>query len=325
MYVSGSLAILLVALVLDRLVGDPDAIWSRVPHPVVGFGKLVGVFDRTFNDEDVSGAARARRGFFSILLLVVFGAVVGRWLDMLLGLIGIAGIVVEILVVTVLLAQKSLVDHVRAVRDGLSEGGLDGGREAVSLIVGRDPETLDESAVARAAVESLAENASDGVVAPAFWYAVFGLPGLFAYKIINTADSMIGHRNEKYLAFGRSSAILDDIVNWIPARLTGLMIAIADGSLRGLRRARRTLVVMVRDARLHRSPNAGWPESAMAAATGVALGGPRYYGGELTDDPFLNVAGRHSVTEKDIETAIAVFWRAMTVLAVVVAVLAALI
>ena len=258
-------------------------------------------------------------------MLVIFGAVIGRWLDLLLGLIGVAGIVVEVLVVTVLLAQKSLVDHVRAVREGLDEGGLEGGREAVSLIVGRDPETLDESAVARAAVESLAENASDGVVAPAFWYAVFGLPGLFAYKIINTADSMIGHRNEKYLAFGRSSAILDDIVNWVPARLTGLMIAIADGSLHGLRRARRTLVVMVRDARLHRSPNAGWPESAMAAATGVALGGPRYYGGELTDDPFLNVAGRHSVTEKDIDKAVAVFWRAMTVLAVVVAVLAALI
>lgn len=325
MYVPGSLAILLAALILDRLIGDPGAIWSRLPHPVVGFGKLVSIFDRSFNDENISGSARARRGFFAIFMLVVFGAVIGRSLDLVLSLIGVAGVVVEILVVAVLLAQKSLVDHVRAVRDGLDERGLEGGREAVSLIVGRDPETLDESAVARAAVESLAENASDGVVAPAFWYAVFGLPGLFVYKIINTADSMIGHRSEKYIDFGRSSAILDDIVNWIPARLTGLMIAIADGSLHGLRRARRTLVVMVRDAKLHRSPNAGWPESAMAASTGVALGGPRYYGGELTDDPFLNVAGRHSVTEKDIDKAVAVFSRAMTVLAVAVAVLAAVI
>ena len=213
-------------------------------------------------------------------MLVVFGAVIGRSLDLVLSLVGVAGVVVEILVVAVLLAQKSLVDHVRAVRDGLEEGGLEGGREAVSLIVGRDPETLDESAVARAAVESLAENASDGVVAPAFWYAVFGLPGLFVYKIINTADSMIGHRNERYIDFGRSSAILDDIVNWIPARLTGLMIAIADGSPARAEARAPTLVVMVRDAKLHRSPNAGWPESAMAAATGVALGGPRYYGGE---------------------------------------------
>ncbi len=325
MYVPGSLSVLLIALILDRLIGDPGSIWSRVPHPVVGLGKLVGVFDRGLNDPEVSGAARARRGFLAIALLVIFSLAAGYLMEFLLGMIGTAGLFIEALAVAILLAQKSLVDHVRAVGDGLCDDGLDGGREAVSLIVGRDPETLDESGVARAAVESLAENTSDGVVAPAFWYAVFGLPGLLAYKIINTADSMIGHRSERYLAFGRSSAVLDDIVNWIPARLTGILISFADGSLRGPRRARRTFVVMFRDARLHRSPNAGWPESAMAAAIGVALGGPRYYDGDLTDDPYLNVAGRHLATEKDIEIAVAVFWRTMSVLAVIVAGLALLI
>lgn len=319
---ASSLAILLIALILDRLIGDPDWLWSRVPHPVVWFGKLIDVFEGNFNNEESSGSARARAGFLITFLLVAFAVVVGRWLDLLLGWSGIAGLVIETLVVMVLLAQKSLVVHVRAVETALREEGLEGGRDAVSRIVGRDPETLDDSGVARASIESLAENASDGVIAPAFWYALFGLPGLFAYKLINTADSMIGHRNERYLAFGRAAAKLDDVVNWIPARLSGILIAIADGSLRGLKRARRTFVVTFRDARLHRSPNAGWPESAMAAATGVALGGPRSYGGEITDDPYLNVAGRHFVSEKDIGAAIAVFWRTMTVLAVLVAILA---
>lgn len=325
MLTSGTLSILLIALLLDRLIGDPDAIWSRVPHPVVGFGKLVGVFDHAFNGGGSAQANRMPLGLLAIVLLTGFAAVVGIWLDRLLGWIGVTGVVLEIVVVTMMLAQKSLVDHVRAVRVGLSEGGIEGGRKAVSRIVGRDPEALDETGVARAAIESLAENASDGVVAPAFWYAVLGLPGLFAYKIINTADSMIGHRNERYRSFGKASAILDDIVNWIPARLTGLLIAFADGSLRGIRRARRTVAVMLRDARMHRSPNAGWPETAMAAAVGLALGGPRDYDGETADDPWLNVAGRHFINERDIEAAIVVFWRTMTVLAVLVALLALLV
>ena len=174
---ASSLAILLIALILDRLIGDPDWLWSRVPHPVVWFGKLIDLFERNFNNEESSGSARARAGFLITLLLVAFAVVVGRWLDLLLGWTGVAGLVIETLVVMVLLAQKSLVVHVRAVQTALREEGLEGGRNAVSQIVGRDPETLDDSGVARASIESLAENASDGVIAPAFWYALFGLPG----------------------------------------------------------------------------------------------------------------------------------------------------
>ena len=322
MYAEGHFTILLIALIADRLIGDPDWLWRRVPHPVVWFGTVIGAFEQAFNNPEHPPKTREKLGFLAIAVLLLFSGVIGHWLAWAFDFIGVFGMAAEFVVVTILIAQKSLADHVRAVADGLRDGGLAGGREAVAMIVGRDPQTLDEAAVARAAIESLAENASDGVVAPAFWYAVFGLPGLFVYKMLNTADSMIGHKSERYRAFGRASAKLDDLANWVPARLTGVMIALADGSLQGIDRARRTFGVMMRDAGLHRSPNAGWPESAMAAATGVALGGPRFYAGDIADEPFMNVSGRHSATERDIAAALAVFWRTMTILAVIVAVVA---
>lgn len=319
-----SLAILIGALVLDRLIGDPERVWKIVPHPVAGFGALIAIFDRHFNRQQDTGAARARAGTLVLALLLLFVAVIGRWLEIAFDWIGPVGMALEVVVVAIFLAQKSLADHVEQVQDGLRDGGIEGGRAAVSRIVGRDPETLDESGVARAAIESLAENASDGVIAPAFWYALFGLPGLLAYKLLNTADSMIGHRNARYLEFGRAAARLDDVANWIPARLTGLMILFATLTVKGFRQARRVVVVLFRDSGKHRSPNAGWPESAMAAAVGVALSGPRSYEGQMTEDPYLNVGGRHFVDGKDIATAIAVFWRTMSVFMVLVAVFAVL-
>jgi adenosylcobinamide-phosphate synthase len=322
MYSGGHFTILLIALIADRLIGDPDIFWRRVPHPVVWLGSLIDVFERTFNSDSYPPLARKVLGAATIIILMLFSMVIGYWLCIGLDYASIAGFVAEIAIVSVLIAQKSLADHVAAVSKGLHDGGLAGGREAVSRIVGRDPETLDEFGVSRAAIESLAENASDGVIAPAFWYLVLGLPGLFAYKMLNTADSMIGHKSERYLCFGWASARLDDIANWIPARLTGALIALAAASLKGLKRARKGFGVMWRDARLHRSPNAGWPESAMAAAVGVALGGPRIYAGDVTDDPFLNVSGGHSAEARDIDAAVVVFWRTMTVFSVIVAVVA---
>lgn len=316
--------ILLIALLADRFIGDPEILWRRVPHPVVLFGKLIDVFERTFNKDAYGAVTRKVLGLATILVLLLFSVVIGLWLGVGLGYLPVAGFVVETVIVTVLIAQKSLADHVRAVAEGLREGGLAGGREAVAMIVGRDPQTLDEYGVSRAAIESLAENASDGVIAPVFWYAVAGIPGLLAYKMLNTADSMIGHKNERYRAFGWASARLDDAVNWIPARLTGLLIALAAGSLEGWKRLRRVLAVMRRDAGLHRSPNAGWPESAMGAAIGVALGGPRVYAGDVADEPFMNVSGKHSAEARDIDAALAMFWRTMTVATVIVAVTALL-
>jgi adenosylcobinamide-phosphate synthase len=209
------------------------------------------------------------------------------------------------LVASVFIAQRSLYQHVARVRAAFESGGSAAARRAVAMIVGRDPESLDQAGICRAAIESSAENFSDGVVAPALWFALFGLPGLLAYKAVNTADSMIGHRGERYEAFGWAAARLDDVLNFIPARLSGLIIAlavpIAGGSIAT------ALRVMMRDARMHRSPNAGWPESAMAAALGLALAGPRRYGATIVDDPFLNAAGRRDAEPADIARALRVF------------------
>jgi len=215
------------------------------------------------------------------------------------------GWVGEILLAAMLLAQRSLFDHVHAVGKALETEGLEGGRRAVSRIVGRDPNSLDEHGVARAAVESLAENFSDGVVAPAFYYLLFGLPGLLVYKAVNTLDSMVGYRNATYIAFGWASARLDDVLNLIPARLSGLFFCL--GAIIGAKanpwRAVRT---MLRDARNHRSPNSGWPESAMAGALGLALGGPRRYPGLVVEEPWMG-DGRARLTAADVQLALHLF------------------
>ncbi len=312
------LVILLVALLIDRFVGDPDWLWGRVPHPVVGFGWLIGEADTRLNTPGRSETEREKWGFVAIAGLMIGAVIVGVFLHDLFAAFGGLGLLAEVVIVAVLLAQKSLADHVHAVAAGLRAEGLVGGRKAVSRIVGRDPETLDEAGVSRAAIESLAENASDGVVAPAFWYAVFGLPGLLAYKLLNTADSMIGHKTDTHRAFGKAAARLDDLANWVPARLTALLILLPTGwdSLRA------RWATVVGDAGLHRSPNAGWPECAMAVVTGLALGGPRSYGEDRAEEAFMNGEGRMDADAGDIDRALDVFWRAMTGLAIVVGVLA---
>jgi adenosylcobinamide-phosphate synthase len=208
------------------------------------------------------------------------------------------------LLASILLAQRSLYDHVARVSHGFAEGGVDGARRAVSMIVGRDPESLDEAGICRAAIESAAENFSDGVVAPVFWFVLFGLPGLVIYKAVNTADSMIGHRSPRHLAFGWASARLDDLLNLAPARLAGLLVALGAIAVRAS--PMEALAVMWRDARLHRSPNAGWPEAAMAGALGLALAGPRRYASGVVDDPYLNAEGRQEAKPQDIDRALTV-------------------
>ena len=220
----------------------------------------------------------------------------------------------EIAIVAIMLAQKGLADHVTRVAKELRKDGLAGGRLAVSLIVGRDPESLDESGICRAAIESLAENFSDGVVAPAFWYAIFGLPGLLAYKMLNTADSMIGHKSSRHRDFGRAAARLDDAANWPAARLTALIIAVAAAFTRGRQASGRALRAALMDAGLHRSPNAGWPECAMAGAVGLALAGERNYDGVVVREPMLNAVGRRTAHPTDIDTAIRVFYAGCSVL-----------
>ena len=311
---SETLFILFLALVLDRLVGDPDALWRRLPHPVALFGKAIGAMDRLFNEKRLSAETRRFNGAAGIAVLLAASVFLGIVLHRLLATFGLFGAVIEIAVVAVFLAQKSLHDHVRAVSIGLREGGIEGGRQAVSMIVGRDPATLDEPAVCRAGIESLAENFSDGVVAPALFYALFGLPGLFAYKMLNTADSMIGHRNTKYLDFGWASARLDDLANWPAARLSILFIAVGAWLAKGRAAARAAIGTALRDAGLHRSPNSGWPEAAMAGALDIQLTGPRVYGGERVSEPMMNAGGRAVATAGDIEEGIELFYGSCSVL-----------
>jgi len=285
-----SAALLIPALLLDGVMGEPKWLWSRVAHPAVLMGRLIGWCDTRFND-----GTRARGAL--VLAALVLAAGLAGWLIAALPL----GWLWSILLAAVLLAQRSLVTHVRAVADGLRYG-VNPGRRAVTMIVGRDTSALDESGVARAAIESAAENFSDGVVAPAFWFLVAGLPGILIYKLVNTADSMIGYRTPRHEAFGWAAARLDDVLNYIPARLTAGLIALAFWSARAVD-------VTLQDARLHRSPNAGWPEAAMAGVLDVALSGPRSYHGEMREFPFVNAGGEREIGVAEIEAAIAVLWR----------------
>ncbi len=312
------LFILFLALLIDRTFGDPVQIWNRIRHPIVFFGTCIEFGERQFNLSEKTPYVKRRDGFLTMLALLILAGMIGFALHCFFRHFHFIGLAGEAIVVSVFLAQKSLADHVSAVASALKSGGLVKGREAVSMIVGRDPEQLDEVGVCRAAIESLAENSSDGVVAPAFWYLIGGLPGLFAYKMLNTADSMIGHMNERYRDFGRFSAKLDDVANWVPARLTGLLIVAASAILGGISTGRNSLTIMLRDSRLHRSPNAGWPESAMAGALGLALGGPRRYGTDIANEPVLNSAGRREAIGADIYAALRNFWLAMTLLTVLV-------
>ncbi len=302
-----NLLILFLALLADRYFGDPEWLWQKMPHPVVMFGRAISFADKRFNKPSNSDQQRRRDGFLAVLGLLLLSAAIGFFIHLALQTIPPFGGLIEAIIVAIFLAQKSLGDHVERVAIALREEGLIGARRAVSMIVGRDPEVLDEPAISRAAIESLAENTSDGIIAPAFWFALLGLPGLLAYKMLNTADSMIGHLNDRHRDFGRFAAKLDDVANWIPARLTGLLIAGAAWFVYGYGAAKQSFDVMMRDARLHRSPNAGWPEAAMAGAIDVALAGPRIYGGVMANEPMLNGAGRRDVGLENIEDALHVF------------------
>ncbi len=300
---SDTLLFLIGALVLDAFIGDPDRIWRRIPHPVVFFGKVISIADQDFNSPRTPPNGRAIRGLTFLASLALGAFLLGLLMEAIFRLLPY-GEFGTILVAAIFLAQNSLYRHVAAVRAGFLRNGLQGGREAVAMIVGRNTRLLDESGVSRAAIESGAENFSDGVVAPAFWFALLGLPGLLVYKAVNTADSMIGHKTEKHQAFGWASARFDDLINLPASRIAGVLIAlsapICGGSIV------HSFKVMMRDSRLHRSPNAGWPEAAMAANLGVALSGPRQYSGYSVDDPWINPDGRREIVIDDISRSLRV-------------------
>ncbi|MEP3047354.1 MAG: adenosylcobinamide-phosphate synthase CbiB [Roseibium sp.] len=310
-----TLWLLLGALFLDAVIGDPDCLWRRLPHPVVWIGNFIAFLDKRLNKPSQTDPALKASGVLALVILVLGGAVVGIALQKLAYALPYGG-VLTVVITALLIAQRSLYLHVAAVRDGLQLSGLDGGRKAVAMIVGRDPEKLDEAGVSRAAIESCAENFSDGVVAPVFWFALLGLPGLLVYKAVNTADSMIGHKTKKYADFGWASARFDDLINLPASRLSGLLFALAAPLVGGS--TFKSLKCIAHDAKQHRSPNAGWPEAAMAAALSVSLAGPRNYPGYSVEDPYMNASGRRDAHSEDISRSLTLLSGACAIKAIVV-------
>ncbi len=314
--------ILLLALALDAAFGDPERLYRAFPHPVALIGRAIGWLDRRCNRDSDSAAARRLWGVLATVAIVGAALALGWLLNRTLAALPL-GWVLEAILMSTVIAQHSLYRHVAAVADGLERHGLKGGREAVRHIVGRDPDSLDDAGVARAALESLAENFSDGVTAPLFWGLLLGFPGILAYKAVNTADSMIGHRTPRHEAFGWASARFDDLLNFIPARLGGLLVAGAALIMPGSD-ARAALHAMRRDAPKHHSPNAGWPEAALAGALGLALAGPRRYEGELVEDAWMGAGGRAAATIDDIRRGQRLYVVACAIQAAVIAAIALL-
>jgi adenosylcobinamide-phosphate synthase len=301
----------LLAIAIEAFVGYPQMLFHRVGHPVSWIGRVIALAEHKFNNKNRLFAARLATGAATLTVILVITGSAAYFIRLGLGAGFSAPLALTLtaLVASSLIAQKSLAAHVLAVAESL-DIGLAEGRTAVAKIVGRDVAGLDAPAIASAAIESLAENYSDGVVAPAFWLALGGLPAGACYKAINTADSMIGHRTERHAAFGFASAKLDDLVNLCPARLSALWIIIASLFTKGAspKNAWRTVR---RDARGHPSPNAGWPEAAFAGALGLRLGGPRSYGGVKTEDKWIGTGARPSAS--DILRALALYRRACAV------------
>lgn len=307
---------MVLALGLEAALGWPNDVHARIGHPVTWLGGLITSLDRRWNREDLSDRARILRGAAAVLVVlgvaILPAAVVAALLPG-----GWAGVVLTGILAAPLLAGRSLYEHVARVARPLAFGDLAGARSAVSMIVGRDPDHLDEAGVARAALESLGENASDGVIAPLFWGVLFGLPGIAGYKAVNTLDSMIGYRTPRLDAFGRVAARLDDVANWVPARLTALFFALASGRPLAVLRGARP------DAPLHRSPNAGWPEAALAHGLQVRLSGPRVYSTGAEDQPWVN-AGAQDPGAGAIRAGLTLFVRMVAVATVVILLVAAI-
>jgi adenosylcobinamide-phosphate synthase len=296
-----------VAMSVDALLGWPDPVFARLGHPVTWIGRLIEFLDRGWNRSSASAGVRRAAGATAALIVIALAAAAALAIQSLLASewsrIFVAGILAWPLV-----ALRSLHDHVAAVGLALQSSNIKTARLAVARIVGRDPSSLDAAGIARAAIESLAENASDGVVAPVFWGALFGLPGIVGYKAINTLDSMIGHRTVRHESFGWAAARIDDLANFLPARLTGFLFAVV------AQFPSAAWSCMVRDARRHRSMNAGWPEAAMAGALGVRLSGPRVYQGRVAEEPWLNEEARDPRAE-DLLAGLKLYRRAMILLA----------
>lgn len=302
------LEVLLLAILVDACLGEPKFIWRKFHHPIVLMGNLIKAFEIKLN----IGEKKLRNGILTLISLIIIAISIGIVFDKLIG-----GTLFEVLVVAILLAFRSLYDHIIGVTNGLRQS-LGDGRYMVSRIVGRDVTEMDESDVVRSTIESAAENLSDGFIAPVIWYLILGLPGIIVYKMINTADSMIAYKSEKYKEFGWATAKTDDLVNWLPARITSGLILLSTRNFTSWE-------VVRKNSKIHRSPNAGWPEGAMAASLKVALAGPRSYNGIVGSDPYINSEGRYNLVKSDINNCGKVLWKVWSLMFLIVFLLAGLV
>jgi len=280
---------LILAILLDALLGEPRWLWSRLPHPAVVIGNIISKLSKLMNH----APQQTRKGVLLVLILAIGGGITGILITWL-------GPIADAVTVAILLAHKSLVEHVSNVAQSLRMSLLSGQR-SVAMIVGRDTADMNTEQVSRAAIESMAENFSDGFVAPVFWFLVAGLPGIIIYKAINTSDSMIGYKNRTFKDFGWATARVDDVLNWIPARLSALCIWATTGFPVKWQ-------LIAQNAKMHRSPNAGWPEAAMAYAMEISLSGPRSYEGQMRKFPWVNPIGRKDIGPSEIDNAIRILW-----------------
>jgi adenosylcobinamide-phosphate synthase len=306
-----SVAFVLVAMLIELAAGYPLRLYRAVGHPVSWIGNLITLLDDRLNGATAAPQMRRRNGIAALMALLAIVGVIAFITEYALLRVPLGGLVAA-LVASTFVAQRSLYQHVTDVADALENGGVAEGRVAVARIVGRDTETLDRAGIARAAIESLAENFSDGIVAPVLWMVIGGLPGAALYKAINTADSMIGHRTPRYAEFGWAAARLDDLVNLPASRLCALLL-VAAAAFRKRASAGRAWRAVRRDAARHRSPNAGYPEAAMAGALGLSLAGPRTYGGVVVDDAVMG-DGRREAGVTDIRRALSLYRRADAIL-----------
>ena len=282
---SNNLLVLILAIIVDAVAGDPRWLYSRIPHPIVVIGHQIELLDRFFNRTHYLPVTRKLLGVISVLIIISSAWLIGWLIAWSYNQVSF-GVVLQALIVSIFLAQNSLYQHVASVAKACKADDLIDARSQISHIVGRDPNSLDQRAIGRAAIESLSENFSDGVVAPIFWYVVGGLPALIAYKALNTSDSMIGYLTDKYADFGWCAARFDDAANFIPARLSAFIITIAAFIIPSAT-GNRAFTTAIRDAKKHRSKNAGWPEAAMAGALGIKIAGPRNYDGILVEDAWM--------------------------------------
>ncbi len=300
-----NIPIVLLALAMDAIIGDPNWLYRKIPHPIAAIGCMMNQLDLFLNRPQVKNPTKKILGVLFIIIALSVAGIIGWGMQTGLKLMEF-GQLLEAILVSIFLAQNSLYRHVRNVAQALVSDGLDAARLSVSHIVGRDPATLDDSGVCRASIESLSENFSDGVIAPVFWYLIAGMPGILMYKTLNTADSMVGHLSPKYKYFGWASARLDDAANFIPARLTALLIfltALIIPSTKGFKSLRSCLTY----ANRHRSTNAGWPEAAMAGALDIRIAGPRVYNGIVVNDPWMG-DGNPNLRTNDINRALKLYF-----------------